>query len=397
VDRISKCAAPLLIAWSAAACGGGSGSGHSTAPVEILDGIIIATATVSGSIHDMVLVDTGSPFTLLPVSTDSNHTVPNGEVTVPVDLGGYTFGQVPVIGTNLLGTGGIVGCTTFCSAELTINYRDRKLSIGAPPMIDGVQPAVSVGFQLKGGGKTLAPDGSVVTFGASRVRIVANIEGQDHTLILDTGSEFVGLRSSIVNQLIRDGRGTGQMSIFTLNMRSGSSGTLTRIRMVTVQGVEVERIVGLADTSVDQLLDNVSTEMNETIDGLLGAPFLKEFNLSVDYPNRTVVLSRYTTRDHIIDWNMRVGVELGVTTDDQHIAVTSVHPNTDAERKGVKVGDVLNQIDGVTYDAKSSQLDVFDHLSGSQGTTHTIQFGCMGCAGFMGERTIAVDDLLPLP
>jgi hypothetical protein len=83
-----------------------------------------------------------------------------------------------------------------------------------------------------------------------------------------------------------------------------------------------------AEIAADQLLDAVSAEIGETVGGLLVAPFLREFYVSLDHLNRTTQLSSCTTRGHIIDWNLRVGIAVGATSDGQHIAVSAVHANT---------------------------------------------------------------------
>jgi len=49
------------------------------------------------------------------------------------------------------------------------------------------------------------------------------------------------------------------------------------------------------------------------MDGLLGAPFLREFYVTVDYPNRTLRLYRYVDQSHVLDDYRKVGVEVSAS------------------------------------------------------------------------------------
>jgi hypothetical protein len=288
---------------------------------------------------------------------------------------------------------GIVGCTVLCRASLDFDYRNKQLRIGGSP----ATTATALPFQLEGGGPALAPDGTTIQVPASRARVTGVLEGTRHTFILDTGAEFVVVRTSILSSLTADGRGTLPSTVITAASQNGSTGTMARLRSLLVAGLEVDRIPGMSDTQFDTVLDAASQDAGETIDGSLGATFLREFDVTIDYPNRTAHFDRYTSRDHIIDWTVRIGIEVGLTPDLKHIGVAQVYPNTDAAKQGMAVGDVIAAIDGVTTSTDSDEIVVLDQLAGAVGTKHQINFGCPGCSGFQGTRTVAVDDLLPLP
>jgi hypothetical protein len=160
---------------------------------------------------------------------------------------------------------------------------------------------------------------------------------------------------------------------------------------VVVQGQEVKDAVAASGAKVDQLIDNLVIEVGHPVDGLLGAPFLREFFVTVDYPNKNLDLSRFTSEDHIHDEYRRVGIDLAgqLAPNGASYFVHQVYPGTDAAMKNITLGEHLLAIDDVMLD----QLDavtVDTMLLGDVGTTHKLQFS---------DKTVVVkvEDLLPLP
>ena len=68
---------------------------------------------------------------------------------------------------------------------------------------------------------------------------------------------------------------------------------VTRVRTLTVgdETVSNPAVMTIGDT----ILDGIQTEVRHPVDGLLGGNFLREFMVTVDYPQRTLHLQRYTT------------------------------------------------------------------------------------------------------
>jgi hypothetical protein len=379
------------------------GSGHSfTTPVRIFDGLVLADIVANGKTRGQALIDTGSPVTVLVGTAFTRYSPPMGLGTLDeLQFGGLTFDQVVVDGMLSASTStsvsGIVGCTVLCRLSLSIDYRGSKITIGPEPMLFGVErPDTTIPFQLKGGGTAPVGDGTFVTVPASRIFIEGIVEGRSVTFLLDTGSDTVALRSDIFQGLTGDGRrtltSTGATELGVSNVQ------LARLRSVAVGEIEVARAVASSGTNIDQLLSDLSMEAGRSIDGSLGAPFLNATNLTVDYPGRAISLARYSGGDGQPDLFERVGIGLGATTDGAHVAVSMVLAGTDAERQGVKVGDIVSGIDGriLSGSLRSELLDATLALTGMPGQTHAIDFGCAGCPGFQGTRTIAIDDLLPL-
>ena len=86
---------------------------------------------------------------------------------------------------------------------------------------------------------------------------------------------------------------------------------VTRSRSVSVAGQEVTNIPVMAFDNA--IIDSMSTELGYPVDGLLGGDFLREFAVTIDYPAGQLMLSRYATRDHIVDEFKRVGLWLAAS------------------------------------------------------------------------------------
>jgi C-terminal processing protease CtpA/Prc len=139
-------------------------------------------------------------------------------------------------------------------------------------------------------------------------------------------------------------------------------------------------------------MSDLSYEVGHLVDGLLGAPYLREFYVTVDYPNRTLRLYRYADESYILDDYRRVGIELGtiISATGNSFVVQRVYPGTDAERKGIRERDNILSIDGQFLFALDAAA-VDRKLRGPVGTSRQL--------GFAGSRTVdvLVDELLPLP
>jgi hypothetical protein len=370
-------------------------------PASTASNVFWVEADVDGQPGAQVIVDTGAPIALLHVEAFGG-TVPVGSAIVgTMTLGGTTLWKVPTVGDHephkdtLTATGqrdgGIVGFTVFGQFEMSFNYRDNQVVIGAAPPPDGVLPPTVVPFSLEGGGAgPITEGGEVIRFPASRVILPATVEGREVTMLLDTGASWVGLRSPLYNAIVQDGR--AQLSVEATLAQGTATTNVARVRSVSVAGAEVKDPVAASAQTVDELLNHLSAEVGHTIDGLLGAPYLREFYVTVDYPNRTLRLYRYTDESHVLDDYRKVGVEIAgiLSRGGNSFVVQKVYPGTDAEKKGIQRLDNILAIDGELLFA----LDVAAvdrKLRGPVGASRRLDLA--------GPRTVDVliDDLLPLP
>jgi hypothetical protein len=367
-------------------------------PALIGENVVLVDVMVDGFGGGKLVVDTGSPFTIVNGGFFPGVTLPQ-QTTVHVDIGvgELTFDQVPAIqavgGTmDQLRLAGLFGANVMRQLSCTFNYRDRELQLGAGSLPDGVETVTNVPFVLSGGGLSEL-NGQIITVPKTRIPITADIEGTKHHFILDTGASDVTLRTSVYQSLVADGRPSLDDAPFSTVSGSGSANA-TRARSITLNGQTVTNVPVLSFD--DTIVDSISSELSETIDGLFGGDFLREFLLTIDYPHGNVELRRYTTRDHIVDEFQRVGVWL-TSSGPTDIVVGAVHAGSDAQKKGVSKGDQILAIDGMTL----SGLDVITAdalLDGTPGQTHNVRFGQAESSSLEQKAIdLLIEDLIPAP
>lgn len=370
-------------------------------PASTASNVFWVEADVDGNPGPQVIVDTGAPIALLHVEAfDGLVPLGSGRVAT-MTLGGTTLWKVPTVGDHEphkdtltptgLRDGGIVGFTVFGQFEMSFDYRDNQVVIGATPPPAGVLPPTIVPFSLEGGGQgPISDGGQVIRFPASRVILGATVEGRQLTMLLDTGASWVGLRSDIFNGFVQDGRAELQVEA---TLAQGTATTnVARLRSVSVAGAEVKDAVAASAETVDELMQHLSAEVGHQIDGLLGAPYLREFYVTVDYPNRTLRLYRYADESHVLDDYRKVGIEISgiLSSGGNNFVVQKVYPGTDAETKGVHRLDNILAIDGeLLFSLDVSAVD--RKLRGPVGASRRLDLA--------GPRTldVLIDDLLPLP
>jgi hypothetical protein len=368
-------------------------------PASTAANVFWIEAVVNGDPGPQVIVDTGAPIALLHVEA-FNGAVPLGPGRVAaLTLGGTTIWKAPTVGDHVAPghslapngrpDGGLLGFTIFGQFETSFNYRDNQVVVGAAPPPEGLLAPFVVPFSLEGGGAgPVSQGGEIIRYPASRVIVPTTVEGRPLMLLLDTGASWVGIRSTVFASIVQDGR--RQLTMEATLAQGATTTSIARLRAVSVAGEEVSGPVAASAKTVDGLLDHLAVEVGHPIDGLLGAPYLREFYVAIDYPNRTLRLQRYATRAHILDDYRRVGIELSaaISPFGNSFAVHRVYPGTDAATKGVKVDDPLLAIDGqVLSGLDPASVDRL--LRGDVGATRQLQFP---------SRTldVLIDELLPL-
>jgi Aspartyl protease len=354
--------------------------------------LLLADISVDGVGGRRVVVDTGSPIIVLSPASFPGAAFPPGGTVDSLAFGGLTFhhptvaaGTITTIPDPTVPIAGVVGCTLLCEFAVSLNYRDALVTLGPT--------ATPLGADIPGAAISFAIQGGTAGFPASRIAITANIEGADHPFVVDSGSSFVQLRSSLFNQITSDGR--AQVPVSTTSATVTTTTTAARLRSIAVAGAQVPDVVVNADPSLDSFIDGVAHEVGHPVDGVLGGTFLREFFVTIDYPRRTLHLQRYTTRDHIVDEFIRVGVTLALAAQGQGYPVVLVIPGTDAAQKGVAVGDSIVAIDGQAL-APLGPVAASRLLSGPLGSAKMVEFGATQLAALSNQRVaVRVDEVLP--
>jgi hypothetical protein len=367
-------------------------------PALIGENVVLVDVEIDGYGGGRLVVDTGSPFTIVNGGLFPGVMLPQQTtVHVNIGVGELTFDQVPAIqavgGTmDQLRLAGLFGANVMRQLSCTFNYRDQEFQLGSGSLPDGVETVTNVPFTLSGGGLSQL-NGQIIAVPKTRIPITADIEGTKHHFILDTGASDVTLRTSVYQSLVADGRPSIDDAPFSTVSGSGNANA-TRARSISLSGQTVTNVpvVSFDDT----IIDSVSSELSETIDGLFGGDFLREFLLTIDYPHGNVELRRYTTRDHIVDEFQRVGMWLD-SSGPTGFVVGAVHTGSDAQKKGVAKGDEILAIDGTEL----SGLDLIRAdalLDGTPGQTHNIHFGTTANSSLEQKAVdLLIEDLIPTP
>jgi hypothetical protein len=369
------------------------------APTLVGQNLTIVDVTIDGFAGGRLLVDTGSPFTIVNGSLFAGVMLPLADqVKVDVGVGDLVIDQVPALqatGTSMdqLRLAGIFGGNVLRQFSSTFNYRDRSLALGDAQLPDGVEDVTKVAFELAGGGLGRLSANELIEIPKTRVPVTAAVEGANHHFILDTGASDVVLRTQVFDALSGDGRPT--LDDAPVSTVSGTThASVTRAKSIALGGETVTDVPVMSFG--DDILDAVSSELGYTIDGLFGGDFLREFLLTIDYPKGAVELRRYTTRDHIVDEFKRVGVWIEASGATGFV-VGVVHAGSDAEKKGVTAGDELLAVDGTEL-AGLDLIAADALLDGTVGDSHRIRFGHTQNPSLAEtEAAILIEDLVPSP
>jgi hypothetical protein len=381
--------------------------GDMTAPAAVRSSTFHVDATVNGRSTAKVILDTGAPYSLLETSAFKGDVQEDVGTVDSLTIGDVTLLHVPTVGQDLPESpsrgGGLVGFTAFGQFDFSLNYRDQTVSLGTVSEPEGLRPEeVSVAFALEGGGYGPVKRGGLpMQIPASRVVIPVQIEGEEHDVLVDSGASFVGLRKSVFDNLGADGRGKLEEHVQLAS--SVSTTTVMRLRSVIVGGMEVLEATAASSTrnpvtngpGMEDLLDSLSEEVGRPVDGLLGGVVLREFYVTLGYPEGRLSLKPYTTRDHIQDQYRRVGIELAIASNGPPFkyAIGQIYDGTDAARQldslGIRVGGEVLSIDGQPLPPDDpNAADAM--LLGTVGETRTVEFN-------KATLTLLVEDLLPLP
>jgi hypothetical protein len=393
----------------AAACGDDGGDGSfmtmgtpgMPSPARTGANLIFAEVDVDGNDGPFMLVDTGSPFTLIDAADFPSIDFPKrAEIKVDLTFGSFTVNDVPALQTSFLTDGNftipaIVGGNMMREFSTQFDYRGMQLRIGEGGDPAGVESGGTLAFALEGGGVGTidAARTMVVNFPSTRVAVTVDIEGTSHPMVLDSGASEVTLRQELFDSLVADGR--AQVSGFALSTASGPmAGRVTRARAITVGD---QTVVGPAILSLgsDELLDSLAHEVGHPVDGLLGGSFLREFLVTIDYPRRSLRLQRYVPPSPVPDEFRRVGIELAPSA--SGFAIAKVYQGSDAAAKQLAVRDVIVSIDGQNL-AGMNGIEADLLLDGEVGTTKQLGLGATADAGIANTIIpVRVDDLLPVP
>ena len=435
-----------LLEFGGASCGGGSGSvsypkystmgmlGNPSSTVVgtnlvFVNAALNGTSQIEPDLNFGVLIDTGSPTVLIDPSffEQMPTTVTNADIDTTINLSLLDNSGNPVVTLDAIpalqlssammdeiGLGGILGGNVLRQFSIQLDYAAPMmdgfcLGCASGPRDDVESPGAAIPFALEGGSRgqqsqvqltsTLMPNVGVIP--PTRIPVTVTIEGVDHPFILDSGASEVSVRSTLFSSLVADGR--AQLMNFGIEtVEGGSTASVTRAKAITVGGETVTDppVMSIMSDPTDDLLNQIGLEIDPSgknlIDGLLGGSFLRNFLVTIDYPNGQLHLQRYDTETWVDEFQ-RIGVDIaGLPDSYRHwYAINIVYPGTDAAKQGLVAGDEIISIDGTSLDGLG-WLAADDLLDGTVGTTKTIVYSTTDTSAPQ-TLSVLVDDLIPTP
>lgn len=380
------------------------GAGGVPVSVTFTSDVPVAQVTVDEDTPRGFLLDTGSPVTVLDPDV---YPLPEGRLRpARLSMLGITA-LSPLVGVldlfdDELSVAGVLGGDLLRHFALTVDYRAASVVLypalhgGVPPCGDDLDPAVQTGFTLRGGGVLSLTSDEDLPVPATRIVVTLLLEGREIDAVLDTGATSVVLRESLYDALATE---------------RPERPSLQGLEVITVDGAlatELSRAADLAladapeasrRTSVETMvvqgsvaLDGVSAEVGRPVDALLGAAYLRWFQLTVDYPARRLTLRPYRTPDHVDpDAWITVGFNW-YETDSGAVWVDRVVPGTAAETAGLRAGDrILRAGDrDITQEGRFGVEAAVDASALGDEVPFTLERG-----GASYQVDVEIEDLLP--
>jgi len=363
-------------------------------PATNIADILVVDVSVNG-VSAPIGVDTGSPVLLLGPSGFPKANLPNGAGTVDtMTLGALTFKNAYVVAADLITSPdeeaplhGLLGCQILCNFAVTFNYRDQQLTLGQGSLPNHIGEDVATPFSLLGGGQgAITGVSGIVHIPKSRVVVKATVEGVEHSFMVDTGASITLLRSALLDDLAKDGRAV--MGGLQSQIVGGTTSiSVARLKSVSIGGEEVKGLIASEDETFEKALDAVSLEIGQKLDGLIGGSYLRNFYVTIDYPNTTFHLRRYAEGAPTYDAFDRVAFSVNTKTK----LIEQVIAGTKAEEMGLTKGDEVLEVDGVAIDSAEVSM------AGEIGSSKMIHFGKTAKPELsMQTVAIPVEDILPL-
>jgi hypothetical protein len=359
-------------------------------PIELtVDGQAMIDGSFDGEGPIWWALDTGASRTFVDSDITGTTNNTSGDVVVgPLEFPDHQVGSVELdeaeafIGWDI---GGLAGQDLFADRFSAIDYKGREAHFmdevpEVQPHGTAALPPTETPYELPGS----IPVGTFTLSGASEI---------DVDLIADTGSGVSILLQSTFDA-IDDGNLPRLYGYVWATNYGSDDAFVARIPKILITGTEMGpsgswAVVIPDDNHLFPLLEGAGIHA----DGFIGYPFYRHFVVGVDGFEDRYLWWPYEEPTHIaMDEWVRVGIE--PTWREGGFWVEMVYSPSDAMTQGVVLLDQILAIDGT--DLAGSTLDeVKLMLRGAVGETRTLSLIHAGTEEI--ERTVAVEDLLPMP
>lgn len=369
-------------------------------PVAIEAWVPSVAVTVDGERTGSLLIDTGAPVTVL--DTEAFELGPR-TYAADVEAFGLAFPALQLGAFDVFADGapwdGILGGELLRHFALTVDYQDRvawlddvhELAAGD----DRLETERAALIEVRGGGIVGIPGDcggpcGELEAGATRALVPVQLEGLEPVwFMVDTGASAVVLLPSVVDALGDAAR--PRLDGVTINTSTGAVlGAYVRVGSMRVGEIRATSISALVIPD-DGFLDGLSAEVGVRVHGLIGGSFLREFRATIDYPGRVLGLAAYRDRSHI-DPHEFVGVGFTMARRGAVWEVGDVYTDTDAFAQGMRPGDAITELDGVSLNG-ADRASV-DAILARFALDDDVPVGVL--RGAMVETLlVAIEDLLP--
>jgi hypothetical protein len=404
-----RLALALAVAGSllAAGCGDGetppttAGAFGARTPANVSGLIPMVDVAAAGAAPQAFIVDTGSPVTLLN-ATSFGH-AQDYQAHGPVDLTAFgvsfqqvssiTIGAFPPDACGTSETAGILGGDLLHFYQLTIDYLGAAAFLwngvhASPDIGQDVAPALAVPFRLLGGGHA-SVSGITLDLPATRVIVDGTLEGYSRTFLVDSGASLVTLSTNTFETLDHTDR--PRIADIPIQTIYGTQmGFITRLGTLTVGDATATSVPAVVVPDAT-LFTQIGAEVDENIALFVGGTFLRHFQTTFRYGDRTLDLAPYQNPVHINKLEfVSPGFDLA-TSCDGALFVGKVYPGSDAEAQGVRPGTPLVAIDGQLV--ADLGLDEATRLLHAYEPGAQVEFSLQGMVVY--KVTLTYADLLP--
>jgi hypothetical protein len=248
------------------------------------------------------------------------------------------------------------------SYQVVIDYGHRTLTLASPGTLALEGDAV--------------PADVNVTTGLIAIRVT--IAGRTYAAAIDPGSAYTWLKETAAREWVAEHpdwqRGIGAVGASNMRMADDgleASGILLRLSELRLGSMRLHGVGALgvgSSRSIGDFIDWYSQKTPEPVVGFLGGNVLRDFRLSIDYPNRmTYWRPQRNSRGRDLD---QVGLTLARRGADYFVTAVAVRAGKPV-LEGVEAGDALLQVGNLaTHGARPSA--VLMALHGNPGDHRTL-------------------------
>lgn len=369
-------------------------------PVERLEGAqLLAFSLRMGALDTSgcALLDTGAGFFVLERSLAARlgHAADTtgGLAVLPAPITGVRFGSAgelsayPAIALDLSGVRAAIdrnvlalaGAALFREQALIVDPRRDRVELVPSPRVADSSSAVRIDQSRDRLRDELDPRAIPVPFelrADDKIVVRATLDRRTPLcLVLDTGATKLALFGETL-------RRAGARRPSTRSLRGLSAPTLygdatvdfVRVSELTLDDARppwTERDLDAAWLD-SPLADALGRTVGEPVHGLLGDSFLRRFRYVVDYGSRVLWLERLDVgRDQRENEYCTIGVQLH--RPEGRTRVAAVARATPAARAGIRAGDELVSVDGLSS-SHATLVDVVRALEGEPGTSVRVEW-----------------------